>query len=1198
MTSSATTILKTSVLTAILTLSGAATFAVPPSPDAKEKWINQGVWNQKVENWKQFKAAGGCAPTAHPFIDAGKLRRNQAQGIQVVDTISVILILVDFSDNPWQGGTAATPTMFDSLLFSNRDTDPVFMPTGSMTDFYLENSYGQFYIKGQIFGWFRAPQTYAYYEGGNDGLNNQVRQLVRQCVLKADSAGADFSDFDHDGDGFCDGVLVAHAGPGAETGAFGIWSHAWTITPSLTLDGVAVSNYNINPEESGGGGISTVGVFCHEYGHFLGLPDLYDVDYEPSGSDGLGDWSLMSGGSWNGGGARPAHFDAWSKSYLGFVSVVDVTSNLTQVAFPAVEYNPVVYRLSNGFSQPNEYWYVENRQKYGFDLALPGSGMLIYHVDFSAEGSNVDNTRWFVGLEQADGLFDLEWNPSSGDAGDPFPGSSNATEFHDLTVPSPSLNVIGAPTNIGVWNISNSDSIMYADLDIEWSRPYVILTGGDSLSFEDPIPLGDNDGDLDPGDTVNFYCMVKNLMLTGYNPTANLTTLNPDVTFLINDVPLSGNLTSTPVSNTLNPIKLLIGNVEEAVIDTFILTITSDSLPSTPGSGEFVESFAFTYSVGTPRILFVDDDRGAATDTSFSGVFEHFSKPYKVWRKVSQGTPTGGDLSNYPMVFWSTGDSASSVLNMADINSMKSYLDGGGNLFLASTSGILNMRNLDSVFMRDYFKARYDGTSNVFNIRGVDGSMLGNSSRYKAPFLSPFENERQTMSVVSGGETFLSYTFGSAIPAAAISHDAGTFKAVIMSFPLESIQDNVGGDWWPKDTLIDRIMFWLFDSPDSTNPRSIQSLSIVGQSQNNLINHTPTLLWKAQLGYPGDFQSKYQIQIGDDADWSAAEMWNPGEVSSSDTSVIYAGATLVDGATYYARVRVENGFVWSEWFQTSFRMNTPPAAPSPIHPISDAIAPNKPKLYVDNAFDAEGDSPLTYAFEVFSDSALTNMVDSNAFVMESDDSTGWTINITLAYSTRYWWRARATDNFEMGPNSGVESFIVQGAPLAPSAPTALTPVDTGGWPVFALNPTFDWSDATDPNPFDTLTYRLRIGTDSLFLTAINYNNIPTSEYTPSTPLVYNQRYWWRVTAHDNTGLASPVSNVQSFWTWFLGDVNHSHSMDIIDLTFVVDRLFRGGPAANPTFVMDFNGDCAENILDLTFIVDRLFRGGPPPVPGC
>ena len=122
-----------------------------------------------------------------------------------------------------------------------------------------------------------------------------------------------------------------------------------------------------------------------------------------------------------------------------------------------------------------------------------------------------------------------------------------------------------------------------------------------------------------------------------------------------------------------------------------------------------------------------------------------------------------------------------------------------------------------------------------------------------------------------------------------------------------------------------------------------------------------------------------------------------------------------------------------------------------------------------NAVDPDGDSPLFYIFEIYTDSGLTTLAAADSLVTETTDSTGWTSDISLAYSTRYWWRSKAGDTYELSGYSAAATFIVQNTPQAPTAPTALTPVDTGAWPVFTLLPTFDWSDATDPNPFDTLT---------------------------------------------------------------------------------------------------------------------------------
>ncbi len=1172
--------------------------AAPPHPDAKKEWIKQGLWDEKVENWQAFKKAGGCAPSANRIINPKELRQRLASGEKVVDTIRVITLLVDFIDHQWQDqAVAVSPSMFDSILFSNRETDSVTMPFGSMTDYYLENSYGMFYIKGDIFGWYRMPQTYTYYEGGNDGLNTRVRGMVRDAILMADAAGANFADYDSDNDGNCDGVIVMHAGAGAETGAFGIWSHAWTISPTLTLDGVVISNYNINPEEYSTGP-TTIGVVCHEYGHFLGLPDLYDIDYTPASAVGIGRWSMMAGGSWNNSGLQPAHFDAWCKHDLGFVNVIDITSNLSSVAIPAVEHNPVIYRLSNSVSLPNEYWYVENRQKYGFDVALPGSGLLIYHVDYAVYGSNINHERYFVAVEQADGNFDLELTSgNSGDSGDPFPGNKNVREFHDLTTPNSHTAAFDIETGIAVWEITDNDSIIYVDLDIEWSRPFLQLSGADSILFEDPLPLGDDDGDLDPGDTVLFTAAIKNLMLTAYNPVLTLSTANPYITFIDNDVPMDGDLTSTVVTNSLNPVKILIDDSAQAVIDSFTVTITADSLSATPGSSEYSTSFQFTYAIGTPRILIVDDDRGNSHDTSFTNIFQRFETPYKIWNKSASGSPDGSDLSNYPMVFWHTGEYATNVLTTGDIFAMKQYMDGGGNLLLSTTSGISELDNLDSVFMHDYFKAVYDGTISQQNIRGVSGSLLGDNVKYKAPHSGPFADVRQTMAPVDSGEAFLSFVSGSPTPSAAISY-SGSYKSILLSFPFEAIQDNAGGTWRPKDTLISRLMFWLFDSPDSTTPRIVQSFFLNGESQNNVLNHTPTLGWSASRGYPGDAQDMYQLQIGSDNDWDTAEMWDPGEIASSDSSAVYAGATLVDGTTYYARVRVKNGTSWSDWYYDTFGMNSPPQAPLAKHPVGGEIAPRKPILFVNNSVDTEGDA-LFYIFEVFSDSTLATLVASDSSTLESVDSTGWTVNVNLDYETVYWWRSKSNDYFEFSDYSAVETFEVQNPPVAPSAPTALVPVDTGGYALFELMPTFDWTSSTDANPFDTITYKLTVAKDALFLTAINYFSLPSSSYTLTDSLDLAQEYFWRVIAKDNTNLSSPSSNVVTFWTWTPGDVDHSNSVNILDLTYIVDYIFRGGPGVTPEFIGDLNGDCSSlNIIDLTYIVDLIFRGGPQPIPGC
>ena len=169
-------------------------------------------------------------------------------------------------------------------------------------------------------GWQTAPQTYASYVDGKNGTGaypNNSQKLLEDLVDAVDPV-VDFSLYDNDANGFVDVILVIHSGTGAEF--FGnnddIWSHKWSITPRAK-DGVWISSYTIQPEFWIAPGDMTIGVYAHELGHVLGLHDLYDTDYS---ANGLGQWALMTVGSWNGpspGGGTPAHPSPCSLFQMG-----------------------------------------------------------------------------------------------------------------------------------------------------------------------------------------------------------------------------------------------------------------------------------------------------------------------------------------------------------------------------------------------------------------------------------------------------------------------------------------------------------------------------------------------------------------------------------------------------------------------------------------------------------------------------------------------------------------------------------------------------------------------------------------------------------------------------------------------------------------------------------------------------------------
>ena len=388
-----------------------------------------------------------------------------------------LVLMVDFSDKV--ANPVSTRAVFEDLLFSTGNTPP-----RSMSEYYDEVSYGQLALYGQVNGsvaapdWYRAPHTYAYYVNGAYGTSYtepNSKTLVKELIPLVD-AYVDFSEFDRDGDGYVDGLFILHAGIGAEYSgnSSDIWSHKWSLDTPVTVDGVIVQEYSVEPEFVASAGDSTIGVFCHEFGHVLGLPDLYDTDYT---SEGLGEWCLMAYGSWNGpnpGGARPPHPNAWCKAYLGWVTPTTITSDTTGVSIPEAENSPTVYKLINSHLPSTQYFLVENRQQTGFDDYLPGAGLCIYHVDTTQLDSGDDNEHeWYPGhtstgnylvaLEQADGLWELEKRLDTGDTADPWPGSTTKRAFTTTTVPN-TKTYGGVTTNVAVQNISDSAVTMTADL--------------------------------------------------------------------------------------------------------------------------------------------------------------------------------------------------------------------------------------------------------------------------------------------------------------------------------------------------------------------------------------------------------------------------------------------------------------------------------------------------------------------------------------------------------------------------------------------------------------------------------------------------------------------------------------------------------------------------------------------------------------
>ncbi|MFZ4412599.1 MAG: M6 family metalloprotease domain-containing protein [Bacteroidales bacterium] len=372
---------------------------------------------------------------------------------------NLICILIGFTDKAF----TKTQTDFNDLF--NQINYTTGGATGSVKDYYLENSYNQFNLTVTVAGPYTASNNQAYYGAntGSGGTDIRPRELVAEAINLA-NPDVNFANFDNDNNGSVDGVYVIYAGYGEEAGGGTncIWAHAWGLATPLTLDGKIISRYSCSPELSGNSGsnITNIGVICHEFGHVLGAYDFYDIDYSTGGQyTGTGNWDLMASGSWNNNGKTPAHHNAYTKTITyNWASPTTLNSGTMITLDNAVENSNSFYRYNTNTS--NEYFLIENRQQLKFDTYIPGHGMIIYHVD-----GNYISTVNGINAGSHQGMYpvcaDATGNPTTtygiiNGTGCPFPGTGSKTSFTDLTTPN-SKSWVGANTAKPLTNVTENN---------------------------------------------------------------------------------------------------------------------------------------------------------------------------------------------------------------------------------------------------------------------------------------------------------------------------------------------------------------------------------------------------------------------------------------------------------------------------------------------------------------------------------------------------------------------------------------------------------------------------------------------------------------------------------------------------------------------------------------------------------------------
>ncbi len=268
---------------------------------------------------------------------------------------------------------------------------------GSVKDYFLAQSNGQFELDFDVVGPYTLNHEYAYY-GAPSGNSHDVRpcDMVYDACRLADP-DVNFTDYDWDGDGYVEQVYVLFAGLGQAAGGDEntIWPHEYKLQEGnngsyVSKDNnVVVNTYACGPEltlqytpVAYRERVDGIGTLCHEFSHCLGYPDLYDTGN--GGNFGMGEFDLMDAGSYNGESFCPPNYSAYEKWFAGWITptVLDKPASVKGMQAQDVKYGQafVVYNDNN----KNEYYLIENRQQNVgiWDKQLPASGMMITHVDY------------------------------------------------------------------------------------------------------------------------------------------------------------------------------------------------------------------------------------------------------------------------------------------------------------------------------------------------------------------------------------------------------------------------------------------------------------------------------------------------------------------------------------------------------------------------------------------------------------------------------------------------------------------------------------------------------------------------------------------------------------------------------------------------------------------------------------------------
>lgn len=410
---------------------------------------------------------------------AGVERRNESinrvsSDLKPFGTKKFLVLLVEFSDLTFS--VSDPKTKFYNML--NKTGYSENGGIGSARDYYIDNSGGLFTPEFDVVGPVQLDYPYSTYGRNNSsGSDIDPQRAIYEACLKADPM-VDFSKYDLDGNGYVDNVYVFYAGAAESNGGSSdtIWPHQWSVFYyDCRCDGVKIVRYACSAELTYGIGsdMCGIGTFCHEFGHVIGLPDLYDTDYSKNGqAEHLYQYSLMAGGNHNSNGRKPPYLNCVERNLLGWMDKPEEWTSSGNKSIAAIQNNVAYYSKT---SMDGEIFIYETRSGTGWDQAV-SPGLLIYHLDQSnrSVGGSTPASKW-ASRDQINtiGSHPCFYIVKATDYVYTFGGDSGKTSFTKQSNPG-AIDWNNCFIGHNLTNIKYANGVTTLTLDVDYTRQ---LTG-------------------------------------------------------------------------------------------------------------------------------------------------------------------------------------------------------------------------------------------------------------------------------------------------------------------------------------------------------------------------------------------------------------------------------------------------------------------------------------------------------------------------------------------------------------------------------------------------------------------------------------------------------------------------------------------------------------------------------------------------